>query len=153
MLGFKIMAVFLMGAAVGILYRIPRNLLLYGSLNAAVAWLAMAGLVGIGANVIAANFFGGAVVGILAEILARLLRKPATIFIIPGFIPLVPGREAFMTMRFLVEGQNTPAIEMGARTLFIGGAVAFGIFASSTLYRLAVNSKKVESGTGYAEKG
>lgn len=147
MLAMKIIAVFVMGTAVGILYRIPRNLLFYGSLNATLAWLVVYLLAAGGTNVVAANFFGSVAVGSVAEALARLLRKPATIFVIPGFIPLVPGREAFTTMRLLVEGQYSPALAMGMQTVLTAGAIAFGIFVSITVYRLAL-TYKFTGGTG-----
>ncbi|MDR7866772.1 MAG: threonine/serine exporter family protein [Sporomusaceae bacterium] len=132
----KIAAVFVMGTAVGILYRIPRNLLLYGALNATLAWLVMVLLIASGTNAVAANFFGGIALGAAAEALARRLRQPATIFIIPGFFPLVPGREAYTTMRYVVEGRYGPATEMAVQTLLTAGAIAFGIFVSVTVYRL-----------------
>lgn len=151
-MGIKLVAVFLMGAAVGILYRIPRSLLIYASLNAAFSWLVMYGLAQSGLNSVAANFFGGIAVGTAAELLARVLRKPATIFVIPGFIPLVPGREAFTTMRYMVEGQYTQAWAMGALTVFTAGAIAFGIFVSVTVFRLAASRELIERGGGFAEK-
>lgn len=134
----KIAAVFVMGTAVGIMYRIPRSLLLYGALNATLAWLVTMLLVGAGTDAVAANFFGSVALGAAAEALARRLRKPATIFVIPGFIPLVPGREAYTTMRYLVEGRYGPATEMAVQTLLTAGAIAFGIFVSVTVYRLAL---------------
>jgi uncharacterized membrane protein YjjB (DUF3815 family) len=134
----KVAAVFVLGVAVGILYRIPRSLLFYGGLNAALAWLVTVLLGEAGMNAVAANFFGSVALGAAAEALARLLRKPATIFVIPGFIPLVPGREAYTTMRWLVEGQYGDAMAMGMQTLLTAGAIAFGIFVSITVYRLAL---------------
>ncbi|MDR3559999.1 MAG: threonine/serine exporter family protein [Negativicutes bacterium] len=136
MLGVKIAAVFIMGTAIGVLYRIPRNVLLYGSLSGVVAWLITYGLLQAGAGIVTASFCGSLAIGILAELLARVLRKPATVFVIPGFIPLVPGGEAFTTMRLLVEGRALDAIAMGVQTLFMAGAIAFGIFVSITVYRL-----------------
>lgn len=139
MLVIKMIAVFIMGMAVGMLYRIPRSLLFYGSVNGTAAWLTMYALIQGGANIVSACFFGSVVAGALAELLARILKKPATIFIVPGFIPLVPGREAFTTMRHLVEGQYNQAISMGTQTMLMGGAIAFGIFLSTTAYRLALS--------------
>lgn len=133
----KIAAVFIMGTAVGVMYRIPRRLLPYGGLNAALAWLVAGLLAGAGVNAVAANFFGSVALGTAAEGLARWLRTPATIFVIPGFFPLVPGREAYTTMRYLVEGQYEQAVAMGMQTLLTAGAIAFGIFVSITLYRFA----------------
>ncbi len=143
----KIAAVFVMGTAVGILYRIPRNLLLYGALNATLAWLVTVLFVGAGTNAVAANFFGGIALGAAAEALARRLRKPATIFIIPGFFPLVPGRQAYTAMRYVVEGRYGPATEMAVQTLLTAGAIAFGIFASVTVYRLLL-ANGLRKGTG-----
>ena len=141
MLGLKIAAVFIMGAAIGVLYRIPRNVLLYASFNGTLAWLVTYSLLQAGTNIIAAIFVGSLAIGSLSEMLARALRKPATVFVIPGFIPLVPGREAFTTMQFLVEGRQLEALSMGAQTLFMAGAIAFGIFVSITVYRLSITYK------------
>ncbi len=151
MLGLKIAAVFIMGAAIGVLYRIPRSVLLYASFNGTVAWLVTYVLLQAGTNVVAASFVSALVIGALAEMLARALRKPATVFIIPGFIPLVPGREAFTTMQYLVEGRQLDALSMGAQTLFMAGAIAFGIFVSITVYRLGV-TYKLKSGTAHVDE-
>lgn len=136
MLFVKIAAVFVMGIAIGVLYRIPRNLLLYASAAGVAGWIVTYFVVKSGISTIMANFLGSMVVGLVAEFLARTLKKPATIFIIPGFIPLVPGREAYTAMRFMVESQFNEGVAMGMLTLLTGGAIAFGIFVSSTLYRL-----------------
>jgi uncharacterized membrane protein YjjB (DUF3815 family) len=145
-------AVVLMGLAVGVLYRVPRALLVYGSLNATVAWFVTYELLAAGVSVAAANFCGGLVVGAVSEVLARRLRNPATIFIIPGFFPLVPGREAYTTMRYLVEGQYSPALAMGVQTMLTAGAIAFGIFLSITVYRLTL-TYYFRRTAGYADRG
>ena len=139
----KIISVLVIGAAIGVLYRIPRGALAYGSLTGLAAWLVYDLLSGVGVGIVAASFCGSMSVGFLAEILARALRKPATIFIIPGFIPLVPGIQAYTTMRFLVEGRQLEALAMGAQTILLAGAIAFGIFVSVTAFRLAISDKNV----------
>lgn len=152
MLLLKIAAVFAMGTAVGAMYRVPRSLVLYGGLNAALSWLVTYYAAEAGLSIVAASFSGAVAVGVAAELLARVLRTPATIFIIPGFIPLVPGREAYTTMRLLVEGLNGEAMAMAVLTFLTAGAIAFGIFVSVTVYRLAL-SYMVGGGTNYVERG
>lgn len=147
MLLIKIAAVFVMGCAIGILYRIPRNLLAYASFTGVVGWLIMYAVAASGVSSIMANFLGSMAVGLLAELQARILKKPATIFTIPGFIPLVPGREAYTTMLYMVEGRYTDGVAMGMLTLLTGGAIAFGIFVSSTLYRLVRINKDYQVGS------
>jgi uncharacterized membrane protein YjjB (DUF3815 family) len=139
MLFVKTFAVFIMSFALGILYRIPRTSLLYGSIVGALSWLMMYSMVGSGYSVIFSNFLGSIIVGLGAEALARGIKMPATVFIVPGFIPLVPGREAYMTMLYMVEGQYTQGTYMGMQTVLIGGAIAFGIFISSSFFRLMMN--------------
>lgn len=139
MLMLKVLAVFLISASIGILYRIPRNLLVYASLVGVVAWLIMYYTMISGATVVLADFLGSIAVGVMAELLSRWLRKPATIFIIPGFIPLVPGGDAYTTMLYMVKGQYVDGVAMGMQTLLTGGAIAFGIFVSATVFRLLKN--------------
>lgn len=151
MLGLKISAVFFMSVAIGVLYRVPRRLLFYDGMVGVLSWLVVYTTLQSGGNIILADFLGSVAIGIIAEVLARLLRKPATIFIIPGFIPLVPGGEAYATIRFMVEGRYADGVAMGMKTLMIGGAIAFGIFVSSTVYRLVINYN-VENSTENAGK-
>lgn len=150
-MGLKIAAVFIMAAAMGILNRIPRRLVSYGGAVGVLSWLTMYSTLEVGGNIILADFLGSVTVSFLAETLARILKKPASIFVIPGFIPLVPGGEAYTTIRYMVEGSYADGVAMGMRTLLIGGAIAFGLFASSTIYRLIINYK-LESSTKHVEK-
>jgi uncharacterized membrane protein YjjB (DUF3815 family) len=138
---YKVVTVFCMGLAIGILYRIPRAVLPYASGNGVFAWLVMAAASALGAKLVLATFFGSLAAALSSELLARRLKKPATIFLLPGFIPLVPGREAYATMANIVNGHYTQGVAIGVQTILIGGAIAFGIFASTTVYRLAVNYK------------
>lgn len=140
-----------MSASIGILYRIPRNLLVYASLVGVVAWLIMYYTMVAGATVVLADFLASIAVGGMAECLARNLRKPATIFIIPGFIPLVPGGDAYITMLHMVKGQYVNGVAMGMQTILTGGAIAFGIFVSSTIFRLVINYK-MESNVNNVDK-
>ena len=152
MLILKIIAVFLISASVGILYRIPRKLLVYVSLVGVVAWLVMYHTMRLGGTVVLADFLASIVVGAMAEMMARMLRKPATIFIIPGFIPLVPGGDAYVTMLCMVEGRYVDGVAMGMQTILTGGAIAFGIFISSTIFRLVINYN-IESSWQNVNKG
>lgn len=141
MLFFKLIAVFFMSASFAILFRIPRNLLGYTGLVGIAAWLAMYVTLSISNNIILADFVGSLVIGLSAELLARFLKKPATLFMIPGFIPLVPGGETYNTVRYLVEGRYLDGAAMGMRAALIGSAIAFGVFVSSTLLRLFMNKQ------------
>ena len=135
----KIIAVFLMSASFGVLYRIPGRLVIPASLVGVAAWLTAVLIQSSGGSLMMGNFAGSIMIGLGAEVLARKMRKPAAIFIIPGFISLVPGGDAYTTVLYMVEGRYIEGVSMFMRTVLTAGAIAFGIFISSTIYRLLIN--------------
>ena len=87
------------------------------------------------------SFIGALVVALLSELAARQFKMPVTIFLIPGIIPLVPGRSLYYTMFELVEKNYTDAIHIGSEALFISGAIAIAIALISTIFKM---KKRVE---------
>lgn len=82
-------------------------------------------------STIAGTFFGAVSVGLLGEILARKYKKPATVFITAGIIPLVPGAGMYYTMLAIIEKDFFMAANKGAETFFVAAAIAVGIIISS----------------------
>jgi uncharacterized membrane protein YjjB (DUF3815 family) len=138
----KVVAVLLMSTSVGVLYRIPRGLLFYAGLAGLIPWLVTYITLLFSGKLIFAVFLGSMGIGLMAELMARLLKKPAIIFIIPGFFPLVPGGEAYTTMLHLVEGRYFDCATMAVRTFLVAGAIAAGIFTGSTIYRIVIVGRK-----------
>ena len=136
MVFLKLAGVIVMAMAIGALYRIPRQLLIPAGLTGGLAWLTYYAAAMLGVNTVAAHFFASLVVGVAAELLARLFRKPATVLVMPGTIALVPGRSAYTAMLHLVNGEYTLGLATGMQTVWIAGAIAFGILLSSTACRL-----------------
>lgn len=62
-----------------------------------------------------------------AECLARLLKTPATILLVPAIATSAPGRMLFYTIRSMVEGQKEMARHYGWITAQYAVAVAMGI--------------------------
>lgn len=79
---------------------------------------------------------GAFTVGALAEFLAIILKKPATIFIVPGVIPFVPGSGMYETMLNAVLGNGDLALHVGFSTLTAAGAIAVGLALASSIARL-----------------
>lgn len=79
----------------------------------------------------------GAAAGTLyAEILARIIKTPVTVFVITSVIPMVPGGALYYTMLGLLQGDKATFVERGLYTLSAAGAMALGIFAATMLFRL-----------------
>ena len=62
-----------------------------------------------------------------SEIMAKALKAPATLFVIPAIIPLVPGGSLFYAMSYAVHGDLENARLYGTRTGECALAIAAGI--------------------------
>lgn len=72
----------------------------------------------------------------LAEVFARVLKTPATVFLIVGIIPLVPGGGLYYTMESLVNGDMQLFTRYGMETVASAGAIAVGSSLVSAVTRL-----------------
>ena len=72
----------------------------------------------------------------ISELLARKLKLPATMFITPAIIPLVPGGTLYYAMSFAVHGDLEQARSYGLRTLLAALAIAGGISLVTVLREL-----------------
>lgn len=70
---------------------------------------------------------GSITIALLSEILAYLIKNPATVYLLPALFPLVPGYGLFATMQALVTGEINQAVTLGYNALIAAGAIALGI--------------------------
>lgn len=119
------------------IFRIQKNITFsfLGSVIGAIGWIVYL-CMGFLDNQFAQNFIAMLCVSILSEILARLFYAPATIFIMIGFFPLVPGSGIYYTMLYAVQGQYELFIQSFLSTLGIGMSLALAILVSSTLFQV-----------------
>ena len=122
----------------------PKSTLISSGFVGGVGWSVFYYLVQLTGNDILANFIAALLVSYISEILARKLKQPAIIFIIPGIIPLVPGLGMYNTMLYLVQGNYTAAIAKGADVLFIAVALSMGVLIVTSLFKtiFMVSQKK-----------
>lgn len=70
-----------------------------------------------------------------SEIMARVVKTPATTFIIYSIIPLVPGWGMYNTMLYSIQGHINQSLSTGLNTLEIAGTIAVGIFLVSSIFK------------------
>lgn len=73
----------------------------------------------------------------LSEILARIIKTPVILMLVPMLIPEIPGADLYYTMYYLVQGLYT---EFGAslnKVLTEAGAIALGIILASHIARFS----------------
>jgi uncharacterized membrane protein YjjP (DUF1212 family) len=127
---------FLATASFAFFFNISRYDILWCSLAGAAGWVAYLSLASITGSQSAAYMTGALCVGILAELFAVIFRKPATVYIVPGIIPLVPGGGMYETMLMAVLGRMDDMAKVGFSALTAAGAIAVGIALASSFARL-----------------
>ncbi|HLR21897.1 MAG TPA: threonine/serine exporter family protein [Tissierellaceae bacterium] len=128
-------------AGFSIYFSIPSNAILASGLVGGLSWVIHYIILSIGSNKVIGTFLASLFVGISGEYLAIKLKKPATVFITPGIIPLVPGAGMYYTMSYLVEEDFTNAASIGTETLFLAAAISIGIIVS-TAFSKSIKSFK-----------
>ncbi len=83
----------------------------------------------------AAYFVATAFVAAGSEALAMLLKMPATIFMFPGVIPLVPGIGIYRTMLFLIRKDYEAFLDQGTQTLIALVAMTVAIALANEIAR------------------
>lgn len=78
---------------------------------------------------------------VAAEILARAIKTPATVFIVPAIISLVPGRSLYYAMESLVRGEFEAAGSNGITCVLTILGLAVGLCAAAVLFRVIMPVK------------
>ncbi|MBM7623395.1 threonine/serine exporter family protein [Sporohalobacter salinus] len=138
-----ILAVFLATIAFGIIFKLPKRTLFNSGLAGVLGWGGYNLAFRFTHNQIFASFLGVVVITVIAEISARLLKEPATLFIVSGIIPLVPGSQAYFTMLNLIKKDYQAGFETGIETILIAGAISAGIIFVGVLARLKTNESNL----------
>lgn len=131
-----------------IFFNAPKEDLLYCSLNGAIGWVVYVMLSKYTGNSVFSNFVSSFLVNVLSEILARKLKKPAILYIIPGIIPLVPGLGIYKTMLHMIQGSYITAIEIGTEVALVAGGIVLGMVVVTSLvkvYYKIKNEKRMET--------
>lgn len=121
------------GAVVGtfgfsLLFGLKNKKLVLASLGGFVVWgvYALIGLI-TPENIFLCNFIPALVGTLYAQVVARITKAPATMFIFTSLIVLVPGGMLYYSMRSMVLGDTADGIKRILDTLEVSVALAFGI--------------------------
>lgn len=117
-----------------LLINVKRNKIVYGCLGGVVSTFLYCACVEAGLTPLLQNLIPAAVVTLYAEVLARVVKAPATVFLIPSIIPLVPGGRLYYTMRAIVDGDADSAKIYAMETIVIALGIAVGIVVISLVF-------------------
>lgn len=89
-----------------------------------------------GKLMVVSSLGGGVGWAAYAEVMARLMKAPATGFLVVGILPFVPGGGIYYTMEYCLSGDTELFLTTGIHTFGVAGAVAVGILLVSSITRL-----------------
>ncbi|TJX66299.1 threonine/serine exporter [Soehngenia saccharolytica] len=118
-----------------IIFNIPRRSIFFASLNGMVGWVIFYYVQNASTNFILPPLIGSLFVGLVGEILAIYHKQPATLFIIPGIIPFVPGYGIYYTMFHILNNDLSNALSTGVESIFVAIAIACGVVVATSLTR------------------
>ena len=79
-------------------------------------------------------FLSSAFVAMYAEIFARVLKTPATTFLIPSIIPHIPGGSLYYTMRYALNRDWGACLSQAVYTLSLALGLGLGIVAVMSVF-------------------
>ena len=85
---------------------------------------------------------------VLSEILARVLKTPVILMLVPMLIPEIPGGDLYYTMSYLVQGKYMEFGNSSKQVLMEAGAIALGIILASYGARFIRNIRTYVLGHG-----
>lgn len=119
------------------IFRIHRNIrfAVMGSLIGTLGWVIYLATAFIN-NTFIQSFLAMLCVSIFSEAMARIYKAPATIFIMVGCFPLVPGSGIYYTMLYAVMGDDVLFMQNMLSTIGIAISLALAILLSSTMLQV-----------------
>lgn len=87
-------------------------------------------------NEVGAVFFATLAGCLCAEVVARIIKAPATVFSIPIIIPLVPGLMLYRTMLSFGRGDNSGGVGGAVSTLLVAGSMSLAVTLATLVAKL-----------------
>jgi len=127
------------------IFNVPLRHIPVASFIGGAGWAIYHIAVSAGCGIAISCFFGACIVGLSSDIASRICKEAATIFVIPGVLPLVPGAGTYYTMLAVVEGNLEMAADKGIQTLAMAGAIALGLLTMGTIIQVVrgITKRKV----------
>ncbi|QIB70548.1 threonine/serine exporter [Aminipila butyrica] len=119
-----------------ILFHVPKRHIFVASLIGGMGWVVFAYCRSDYGGALLGCFLAACVVGFFAGICSRVFKETATVFTIPGIIPLVPGAGMYYTTLYLISGQLEQAATTGTETLLMAGSISVGLLVVSSFFKI-----------------
>ncbi len=132
----QILTAFLGSIGFSILFNVRGSKLFIAGLGGALSWGLYLALGPVLSSDSIKYFIASLFVTIYAEAFARIKKSPTTSFLVPGFIPLIPGGALYNTMKYALHNDWSLFADKASYTVQLALAIAAGIVAISSFMRM-----------------
>ncbi len=132
----QLLAAFVGSLGFAVLYHIRDLKLLMAGLGGMLSWGTYLLVREPAESLLVANLAAAVVGSVYAEIMARVLRAPATVFVAPAVITLVPGGALYYAMCGAIAGDTAEASAHGYEAWNVAVGVAIGIAAVTSIFNV-----------------
>lgn len=119
-----------------LLFHVRREKLLLASLGGLLAWSVYLLMGRFSDQDVIRYFVASVVLTVYAELLARRVKCPATLFLVTAAVPLIPGGSLYHTMQYFMDNDLDAFSRQGLTTVLLAVAIAVGMLFPTSIFRL-----------------
>lgn len=127
----------------GLVLDLPQKYLGWSGITGGVCWLVYILVKAGSGSLVFGAFMSGLAVALMSHVLARILRAPVTVILIPGILPLVPGTSIYNWVYHIIRSSREQSMYYLIETIQIAGAIAMAVFLMDSMFKMVGNRKKV----------
>jgi len=120
--------------AFGIIFKINKRHLITVGVSGLITYFIYHTVIFFGGSAFVAAFASTFFTSSFGEVSARINHAPAIIYLLTGLIPIVPGGDAYYSMRYLLSGDMSLALEKLSTTAQVALGIAGGIVLVSVIF-------------------
>ena len=131
---------------IAVIFDVPPKKMLWAMIGSVISCVIM--LIGdkYGLDPLITNMLATALPCVYCEIMARVLKTPTTVFMIPSLLPLVPGSRLYYTMFYLFSGEQQLFMDnmLAAVKICTGIALAIIVVTGAVRWIEAAKRQRME---------
>lgn len=116
-----------------IYFRVSEKNIIASSIGGMLGWALYLVMFKLTGGLFASNFASALFVYFYSELMARLLKAPSNVYLVPGIIPLIPGSALYYTMSGIVSENSRMFTENAVKTIQVTFGIAFGIVVGTVV--------------------
>ena len=132
----QLMAALLGSLGFAALFNIRGKKLIFATICGFLSWATYLAAACINANPYFCGFISTVLTTLYAEVMARIVKTPVTVFLVSATIPLIPGAALYRAMNCLMHRNYAGFSKEGTYTLLFAASMSAGITFTTVVFRM-----------------